>query len=38
MFPELKEGCRQKFVGLVGDLENKLPRVIEYLDNTNKNN
>lgn len=38
MFPELEEGCCQKFIGLVGDLENKLPKVLEYLNNTNKNN
>lgn len=29
MFPELEECCCQKFIGMIGDLENKLPKIVE---------
>lgn len=30
MFPELEECCCQKFIGMIGDLGNKLPKLVEY--------
>lgn len=36
MFPELKECCCQKFIGMIGDLENKLPKVIEFINIDNR--
>ena len=35
MFPELEECCRQKFIGMIGDLENKLPKVVELVNANN---
>lgn len=35
MFPELEECCCQKFIGMIGDLENKLPKLVEFVNNTN---
>lgn len=34
MFPELEECCCQKFIGMIGDLENKLPKLVEFVNNT----
>ena len=34
MFPELEEGCGQKFIGMIGDFENNLPKSLELM-NTN---
>ena len=30
-----KECCRQKFIGMIGDLENKLPKVVELVNANN---
>lgn len=35
MFPELRNGCCRKFIGIIGDLENKITKVIELLNTTN---
>ena len=32
MFPELEEGCCQKFIGMIGDLENNLPKALELIN------
>lgn len=32
MFPEIEECHCQKFIGMIGDLENKLPKVVEFID------
>jgi len=34
MFPDLKEKCCQKFVGVIGDLDNKMSKIVEFLNNT----
>ena len=32
MFPELEEGCCQKFIGMIGDLENNLQKALELIN------
>lgn len=32
MFPKIKEGTYQKFIGLIGDDENKLPKLLELIN------
>ena len=34
MFPDLEEGHCQKFIGIIGDLDNKMSEIVEFLNNT----